>query len=76
MLGAGIGMASGAFLGGVLRDLTGDYTLALASSFVLSLMGAIAILVLPSTSRHQMPRWEEALPPEVRPTIATRPATQ
>ena len=39
MLGAGIGMASGAFLGGVLRDLTGDYTLALVCSFVLSLMG-------------------------------------
>ena len=43
-------MASGAFLGGVLRDLTGDYTLALVCSFVLSLMGTLAILVLPSTN--------------------------
>jgi MFS family permease len=66
MLGSGIGMASGAFLGGVLRDLTGDYTLALACSFVLSLMGAIAILILPSTTHHQIPRWEESLPPDVR----------
>jgi MFS family permease len=65
MLGAGIGMASGAFLGGVLRDLTGDYTLSLAGSFVLSLMGATAILILPSTTHQQMPGWEASLPPEV-----------
>jgi MFS family permease len=75
MLGAGIGMASGSFLGGVLRDLTGDYTLALVCSFALSLMGATAILVLPSTAHHQIPRWEEALPPEVRSTIPARSAT-
>jgi predicted MFS family arabinose efflux permease len=74
MLGAGIGMASGSFLGGVLRDLTGDYTLALACSFVLSLMGAIAILILPSTTRHQIPGWEEALPPEIRSAPSVRPA--
>jgi MFS family permease len=75
MLGAGIGMASGAFLGGVLRDLTGDYTLALACSFVLSLMGATAILILPSTATRQIPAWEEALPPEVRSPVPARPAT-
>jgi MFS family permease len=75
MLGAGIGMASGAFLGGVLRDLTGDYTLALLGSFALSLMGATAILILPSTAHRQIPAWEEALPPEIRSTTATRPAT-
>jgi MFS family permease len=75
MLGAGIGMASGAFLGGVLRDLMGDYTLALVCSFVLSLMGAMAILVLPSTTRHQIPGWEEALPPEVRSTTPVHTAT-
>ncbi len=75
MLGAGIGMASGSFLGGVLRDLTGDYTLPLMCSFVLSLMGATAILILPSTAHHQIPEWEEALPPEVRSTTTVRPAT-
>jgi MFS family permease len=68
MLGAGVGMASGSFLGGILRDLTGDYTLALVCSFLLSTMGALAILVLPSTSHHQIPEWEKALPPEVRTT--------
>ncbi|HXH08860.1 MAG TPA: hypothetical protein VNP04_03715, partial [Alphaproteobacteria bacterium] len=60
---------------GVLRDLTGDYTLALVSSFVLSLMGATAILILPSTAHHQIPEWEAALPPEIRPTTPAQPAT-
>jgi hypothetical protein len=59
-------MASGSFLGGVLRDLTGDYTLPLVCSFVLSLMGTLSILVLPSTAHHQIPEWEQALPPEAR----------
>jgi hypothetical protein len=49
--------------------------MALACSFVLSLMGATAILVLPSTAHHQIPEWEDALPPEVRSTTAVRPAT-
>jgi MFS family permease len=74
MFGAGIGMASGAFLGGVLRDLTGDYTLALLSSFTLSMAGTLSILVLPSTAQRQIPRWEEALPPEVKSGTAARPA--
>src|SRR5882672_2151160 len=59
MLGSGIGMASGSFLGGVLRDLTGDYTLALGCSFVLSMMGTLSILLLPSTAHHQIPAWEK-----------------
>ena len=76
MLGAGIGMASGAFLGGVLRDLSGDYTLALLASFTLSMAGTLSILVLPSTSQHQLPRWEEALPPEVRSDTSTKPVVR
>ena len=74
MLGSGIGMASGAFLGGVLRDLTGAYTLALLCSFVLSLTGTVSILVLPTTSHHQMPEWETSLPPEARSITAARRA--
>jgi MFS family permease len=75
MLGAGVGMASGAFLGGVLCDLTGDYTLSLACSFVLSLTGATAILILPSTARHQIPGWEEGLPSDVHSSPVPQPAT-
>lgn len=75
MLGSGIGMASGSFLGGFLRDMTGDYTLSLIASFALSMAGTLSIMVLPSTSRHQLPDWEAALPPEVRSTSTTRPAS-
>jgi MFS family permease len=74
MLGAGVGMASGAFVGGVLRDLTGDYTLSLLCSFVLSMTGTLSILVLPTTTCHQLPHWETALPPEVRAQTATHPS--
>jgi hypothetical protein len=75
MLGAGFGMASGSFLGGILRDVTGDYTLALLCSFTLSLMGTTAILVLPSTAQRQIPEWEKGLPSDGRSTEAARPAT-
>lgn len=75
MFGSGIGMASGAYLGGLLRDYTGDYTLTLICSFVLSTAGMLSILVLPSTSKRQLPRWEEALPTEARTGLGPRPAT-
>lgn len=75
MMGAGIGMASGSFLGGVLRDLTGDYTLALLCSFALSLLGTMSILILPSTAHHQIPKWEEALPQEAPSTAPVSSAT-
>ena len=67
-------MASGSFLGGFLRDLTGDYTLSLLASLTLSMAGALSILLLPSTAHPQLPAWETALPPEVRSTPLGRPA--
>jgi sugar phosphate permease len=81
MMGAGFGMASGAMLGGILRDLTGDFTATVALSLTLSLVGVISILLLPNTSRHQIPDWEEGLPTEMRsnppqPTTAQQPAAQ
>jgi MFS family permease len=66
MLGAGLGMALGPLLGGYVWDVTGEYTGAVVLSFVLSLVGVVSILVLPSTSHLQLPHWEEALPPQVR----------
>jgi MFS family permease len=74
ILGSGFGMASGSFLGGFLRDMTGDYTLSLLASLTLSMAGTLSILLLPSTSHHQLPAWETALPPEVRSTPVGRPA--
>jgi MFS family permease len=81
MMGAGLGMASGALLGGMLRDLTGDFTATVALSLTLSLVGVISILLLPTTSRHQIPDWEEGLPAEMRstaqqPAAVKQPATQ
>ena len=66
MLGAGLGMAAGAGAGGFIWDLTGSYTGAIALSLGLSLVGAVSILVLPTTSHHLIPHWEESLPPEAR----------
>jgi MFS family permease len=72
MMGAGLGMASGALLGGLLRDWTGDFNATIALSLILSMVGVISILLLPTTTRLQVPDWEEALPPEMRPS-AQRP---
>ena len=66
MLGAGVGMAIGPLLGGLIWDLTGDYKGAVVLSFALSFIGVASILVLPSTSRLLIPNWEESLPPEAR----------
>jgi MFS family permease len=68
MMGAGLGMASGALLGGLLRDLTGDFVATMALSLVLSGVGVVSILVLPNTHRRQIPDWEDALPEEMRTT--------
>jgi len=62
MMGANIGMAAGVAIGAILRDLTGDYTATITVSLVLSLVGVASILVLPTTSRQQLPNWEDAIP--------------
>lgn len=71
MMGAGIGMAAGSLLGGQLRDWTGDFTATLGLSLSLSMVGVISILMLPATSHHLIPHWEEALPQEARSTVAS-----
>ena len=70
MMGAGIGMATGVAIGGLLHDLTGSFKPTVSVSLVLSLVGVASILVLPSTSRHQLPNWEDALPQEARTATA------
>lgn len=77
MMGAGVGMASGAAIGGLLRDFTegwtypafivsGDFTATIAASLILSAVGVISIALLPNTGHHQLPDWEESLPDEFR----------
>ena len=66
VLGGGIGMALGLVLGGFIWTQTGSYAGAVWLSFALSLVGVVSIWLLPSTSHHLLPHWEEALPPEAR----------
>jgi len=75
MAGAGIGMAIGPVLGGFLKDWTGTYDWSIVLSFGLSLTAVICIFALPSTAHHQLPDWEDALPPEARTARGTGTAT-
>ena len=70
MLGSGLGMAAGAWGGGVIWDLTG-YEGIVALSFATSLIGVFSILALPTTSRHLIPDWEQSLPPSARSSPAS-----
>ena len=75
MMGAGIGMAVGALAGGWLRDWTGGFDATMGLSLALSLVGVFSIVLLPSTHRHQLPDWEQELPPEAQTQpAATQPA--
>jgi MFS family permease len=59
MLGAGLGMALGGWIGGVLYDIYGTYDLALAVSILASIFGAVSILFLESTNKLLIPDWEK-----------------
>lgn len=59
LLGAGLGMALGGLLPGLVFDLTGVYTWAIILSAVFSLAGAVAILLLENTKRQLIPDWPE-----------------
>ena len=73
MMGAGIGMATGALIGGQLRDWTGDFDATMALSLVLSLVGVISIIMLPSTKKELLPNWEDQLPEETRTAPTSSP---
>ena len=58
MLGAGLGMAVGGWVGGVIFDITGGYGLALTISIIASLAGAVSIVMLEPTTEPLIPDWE------------------
>ena len=62
MMGAGVGMAAGALVGGQLRDITGNFDATMGLSLVLSLIGVISIIMLPTTKTELLPDWEDQLP--------------
>ena len=74
MMGAGVGMAAGALLGGQLRDWTGNFDATMALSLGLSMIGVISILVLPTTKKELLPDWEDQLPQGSQTETATSPA--
>ena len=62
-LGGGLGMALGAWLGGLTYDLTDGYTIAIVLSAACSLAGAALILLLESTRRPLVTPWHEISAP-------------
>ena len=76
MMGAGVGMAAGSLTGGWLRDWTGSFDATMGLSLVLSLVGVVSIVVLPATSHHQLPDWEEELPPEAQTQPSPEPSPE
>lgn len=64
MLGAGLGMAVGGWVGGIIYDLFGSYDIALVISVVASLLGAVSIVLLERTDRLLIPNWETEYLPE------------
>ena len=62
MMGAGVGMAAGALIGGQLRDITGNFDATMGLSLALSLIGVISIIMLPTTKTELLPDWEDQLP--------------
>jgi MFS transporter, OFA family, oxalate/formate antiporter len=59
LLGAGLGMALGGLLPGMVFDITGGYAWAIGLSGAFSLAGAVAILLLENTRRPLIPNWPE-----------------
>ena len=75
MLGAGLGMALGGWIGGIVFDLTGGYEWALAISIAASLAGAASILLLERTDRRLIPDWETEHLAEGEPNAAPKTQT-
>ncbi len=59
LLGAGLGMALGGLLPGLVFDITGGYAWAIGLSAAFSLAGAAAIVLLEPTRRQLIPDWPE-----------------
>ena len=74
MMGAGVGMAAGALVGGELRDLTGNFDATMGLSLALSMIGVISIIMLPTTKKELLPNWEDQLPEENGPSGEGKPS--
>lgn len=59
LLGAGLGMALGGAMPGIVFDITGSYAWAIWLSAAFSLTGAFSIVLLEPTKRLLIPDWEK-----------------
>ena len=69
-LGAGLGMALGGWIGGIIYDATGSYDIALILSVAASLGGMLSIALLESPNKLLIPDWEETEEIELTPSIS------
>jgi len=53
--GASVGMATGGFAGGLLRDLSGDYSLAILFSFATGVVSVLLVLAYPGRKGQAVP---------------------
>jgi len=60
MLGAGIGMALGGWIGGPVFDIFVSYNAAFAISVVASLAGALSIILLENPAKLLIPDWQKS----------------
>jgi MFS family permease len=65
MLGAGLGMALGGWIGGVIFDITNGYGWALVISIVASIAGMVSIMLLEPTDELIIPDWELDTSPSI-----------
>jgi MFS family permease len=59
ILGAGIGMAIGGMIPGVIFDLYGNYNIAIYLSAIFSIAGGVLVYFLNDTKKSLIPDWPE-----------------
>ena len=57
LLGAGVGMALGGWMGGPIYDIFGSYAWALVIASIASIGGAVSIMILENPSKLLIPDW-------------------
>ncbi|MDA0734768.1 MAG: MFS transporter [Chloroflexi bacterium] len=65
--GAGVGMATGAWIGGLLYGVFGSYDATIVLSVVASVGGAMVLLSMEPTSSLLIPNWEDSVPVQTSP---------
>jgi OFA family oxalate/formate antiporter-like MFS transporter len=74
LLGAGLGMALGGALPGMMFDITGGYMWAFGLSAAFSLIGAVSITLLETSNKQLIPDWPEL--DDAVPGLANDPGTK